>query len=267
MEKFKIICFVDNHEIVDCSKETTQKHVGLIRAFGSYYFDDPFCNRFLWKPEGAVFKTIFDESQRFLLISENRIDLKNEINKNDVWDMLLVHDSVSVQALHAQYPYLFTDHTIVLYHENASWKRNNLSEQQGDEKTLAKLPIKRFIKGQHEYSEDEYYIFLSDIADAYNGTAFDSEKYAAAFKKITNVLYQNKLEAALEFLHECLNKKPKLDNWEAFKKDAGLENDDKLDDYWKMFDKNTKETDLLSGKYIISLETLRDKLLKIAIEK
>jgi hypothetical protein len=250
MAKYKIVCFIDNHEIKNFKNNSSERnYTGLIRAFGTDYLDNIFCNTFLYKQEGSTLKTIFNATTKFLLLSENSILLKEKVEVNDLWDILFVHDSVSVNELLSSYPQTFTNKTIVLYHKNATHREN-------DEVILKNLKqtyqILHYVKGQHENDIMQYYTLLSWLADSYNNaTGFVTNKYNVALAKITDALYKEKLEIILEFLHGCLEKMPQNTDYQKLQ-EADIDISTLQPLIGKPYEK----------EYLGSLSILRDELLK-----
>ena len=132
------------------------------------------------------------------------------------------------------------------------------------------FPYKNKKKGRHE-EKDPVYGLLQKLLLSYKDgvdVGFNEEKYKAALKAILD-LFPDKLEAVLAFLHGCLSNKPTDYEWDEFKKDASMNEDDvlALEDVWKRFLKDIENEVCLSSEYNKSLSTLRDELLGKVLEK
>lgn len=256
MAKHKIICFVRNEARGD---------VGLLKVFAYnkvIIINDPFCVHFL-NNNGAVL--LGENEKKYISISSQEVTLSDRPSSE--WDILFVHDSISVKALSEAYPNIFKD-SIVLYHKNASWKNGLTTDD--DEAMLKGLPIKCSVQGQHE-PRDKYYPILTEIPRVYKPLesgkfGFEKSEYEKALNTIFNTLYKEKLEIVLNFLHSCLEKKP------------GEADFDKLQEELKEADITTQKIEdakissILSGtylddEYMESLGLLRDTLLGIVMKK
>ena len=251
----KIICFVNVESDIE----------GLRKSFGDTYTQTPFCEKFLFNIDenGGYTAVIGDPEKTFLAISPKGVSFVHDLNNPPEWNLLLIHDSISVKNLSENYNILTGD-TIVLYHLRASHKLDNI-EKDVDGEELQKLKekgqIKAYTRGMHEpVNIDRCYPLIYEIAKSWvlqedGKYGFDVDKYQIALKKLEKSIFDEKSEITLRFLHDCLEKKPEDADYNKLK-GVGID----ISNLPKL------EGNLYNEKYFTSLGKLRDELLKIVIE-
>lgn len=175
------------------------------------------------------------------------------------WQVLLVLDSYF--ATNKDELIVFFDaNTFVMYHTTpptevfeAFIKDNSIN-------------VKGVKKGMHEIGEWGYPL-LNYFVDAYdvNSDTFKVKEYNEALKKLIDWFNVNeKLEAALDFLHDCLGKNP--ENFDTSKISILFKNDMKLinDIIIKMPKTILESSNDNYSKYIESFKSLRDELLRLS---
>lgn len=197
--KFKIICIVKN----DCYDNNR----GLIRAFNEQ--TNKFIETYFYK-EQTEFSELFGNQTiyKYLLLNQNSVvHLNVPPNKNDVWDILLVCDNVDAEATKIdeikeinKIP--FTPETLVMYHQEPTAVNDYFKTLQEEKKIL------KCMEGHHESNTKDGYLLLLDLTKAWNDTDFNPQEYNQAKEKLIHWFGLNeKLNAALEFLHQSLDNK------------------------------------------------------------
>lgn len=238
---FKIVCIVDKNKIATAINDM--------------------------RIDQVLFNKLSDKTP-FLFINENLC--RASANKENVdWDILLIHypsnqdqgNNIMGKEIHSYLTKQLPDNTLLMWHMNAQ----NLIDTNG----LNELSIKKWKKGAHISGDTNGYPRLRHLSVSYDEgkNTFDKDKYKNAKIELIKWfdLYE-KLNAALDYLHESLGGKPP-----AIK--ILTNGDEKLFDLDEKFKKNNEEKKL--GEWIEDLENatkdynetltnVRDALLKQA---
>lgn len=209
----RIVCIIQNDQ--------NESDKGLVHAFeherqGQLNY---FIKTHLYQFEDEHFRTSFgyDKKPKFLLITKESVQPKNELNTNDSWEILFICDTISIE----DYPsYIFTPETLLMYHTKPKIDDNPIYEIRIKIKKEASSDgvniepaiyeirkIKKGKKGEHEPGKEKGYNLLLKLTDAWENETigFNNEKYAAAKKEIIDWFGINdELEQKLELLHKCL---------------------------------------------------------------
>lgn len=243
-KNFKIICIVKND-----SKENSQ---GLRLAFNEK--TNQFVEKYFYV-NSSTFSELFGSNapNKFLVIKQNTVKEQNIPPLNsDEWDILLVSDDVTIDEM-KKIP--FTGETLVMYHNKPSDAKKIFEDLQKENKIL------KCKQGAHEDDPDQGYTLLLELTECYDGTGFNYQEYYQAKERLIQWfgLYK-KLNAVLEFLHNCIGNNVK----DSILTKAGFhlkskENGKKcLEDLIIDFEKGLK---------IPVLKDLRDTLVEIALRE
>ena len=188
-QDFKIVCIVQNIQ--------GRSSQGLSHTFDKQNND--FINSFLYTFNNDELTTAFgynENKPKYLLISEDNVKSKNQLETSDKWEILFVCDSISLGS----YPWdIFDENTLVMFHTTPNIANQEIIT------TINGIGIKKGKKGQHEPYENQGYQRLLKLTEAWENGSFDKEKYVNAKQYIIDWFGINdELEAKLELLHNCL---------------------------------------------------------------
>ena len=239
----KIICFIKN--------EMNQKGIFHCFRHGGNILDadiNPFCNSFLYEEfeEGDKILNIIlgkEGGKNYLFISSQGVELVSTFaDRPTEWDMLWVHDSVSMADVFKDCPPEALKDSLILYHRQPDDAEKTLTENVGKYKFAIRSLHEPFGK----------YVLLYEIARIWKSdNSFDKKEYEAVFRKISNELFNAKLEAVLKFLHICLNKAPEQKDYDELLAEANIKSQSDLPALYG---------NLLDVEYVESLTVLRDHL-------
>lgn len=189
-----ILCIVKNDSNVPGE--------GLRNAFNKR--TNAFINKFFYKNSNS-FSNEFGNcsNNKFLLITRDSVIPLSTIDDKIKWEFLLVCDNFIDYLSNNLLP-IFTTETLVMYHQNPTDSKTYL-EGLEDNKEILKCK-----QGEHIDSPNEGYQLLWELTEAWSEITqnFHVEKYDNAKKKIISWFGLNdKLNAALQFLHDCLGGK------------------------------------------------------------
>jgi hypothetical protein len=257
MDKSKIICFVDNRKKSNGEFDDSQ---GLYIVFEektplgeNAFFKTFIANR---DENGNWHRILGEDGKNILLFSKEKgVRYVSEINADDNWNMLWVHDSISVNNLLKQIKNLSPD-TLLLYHS----KPVNAEAEAEELCKAGKIKIHK--KGQHGKDNNQHYIHLYNIIqiwqkdDANPNGKFDSTEFDKVFKEIYDKIFPNKLESILTFLHDYHDnlKTPDSADYSILEKAEIDVSDLRI----------LKGREIYSEEWVTSLSILRDKLLENA---
>jgi len=258
MENYKIVCLIH--------VDQTNPGAGLPLAFGHDYNSrlNSFIEKHLYSYDSeGNFQTIFGRGagkHKFISITEKGGEPSWSIF-SDNWDILFVSDDYNTDI--KNFPEaLFDENTLLMYHTTPSIGDGPITQIEAKGGTKK---IKKGKKGWHEYDKRGGYTRLYDLTEAWEQNEdgeykFSEPKYKAAIKSIIDWFDLNaKLNAALDYLHECLGGE-KVDTTTL--KDVGFNLDSKVDGKPSL-------QELIkiceNGFKITSLIDLRDSLLENAL--
>ena len=186
-----ILCIVKNDSKVPGE--------GLRNAFNKR--TNAFINKFFYKNSNS-FSNEFGNcsNNKFLLITSDSVIPLSTIDDKTKWEFLLVCDNFIDYLSNNLLP-IFTTETLVMYHQNPTDSKDYFEKKQNGNL------IKKCKQGEHIPSSNEGYQLLWELTEAWDESTekFHVEKYDNAKKKIIAWFGLNdKLNAALQFLHECL---------------------------------------------------------------
>ncbi len=196
MNKTKVVCIVQN--IDDYEKGLSHTLPDLSE---SEFFMKCFYKGEIDVQGNFTLNTIFGQpDNEYLIINSNGPILAKSVIEEDLFDIVLVSDSVDIKNYSSC---LFSPDTLFMYHTTPANAEHELIKMQNSK------VIKQCKKGQHE-PRDVGYFRLGKLIEAWTHDHFNKEDYDIALKYIIEWFGNDKLESVLEFLHECLIKKPDL---------------------------------------------------------
>ena len=199
----------------------------------------------------------------YLLISKAGYKLVNKLGQEKNWDILLIYDKNTKDnyAKCGAFLDFLPKNTLIIWHENAG--NNGFLTRDILHNWLKDGKIKKYLTGMHDIQTYNGYAKLSFLIDAWDDTdkKFKPQDYDKAKEELVKWFHLNeKLNAALEFLHDCLG-----DNIGDTKilTDAGFVLNAKVNG------KSIQEliNEFTKGFKIPALKELRDALLEIAMKE
>jgi hypothetical protein len=245
--KFKIACIVDNYSNGKKLATTFENDNIKVMPLNTKYFNN------------------ISNDIPFLLITKEEKPLHQaSLTAKDNWDILLILDKNEEenQAKCLNFLESFTTDTLVMWHINAE----DFLPEKTLQEIMGKGNIKKYKKGMHSSGDNNGYALLQNLVMAWDNKTekFIPVQYDDAKKKIIEWFGVNdKLNAALQFLHECLGDTPaKLDvltKEEFTEEDLGNKNPEgSIHNLYKNMEGKK------NGEYIKELRVLRDAVLKKA---
>lgn len=197
MDNYKVVCIVQN--------QFRENKTGLKHTFEDINGILNFQNAYLFSADEYK---LGHNNDNFLIISKDSVKLNSDVTNTDKWDIILVGDNLDIMS----YPScLFGDNILFMYHTHPANTKDLLTK---------KKRVKYLRKGMHEQDDFDGYHRIGKLFQVWNekSNSFEEKGYKEALKSIIDWFRVNdKLEDALNFLHECLGgEKPDLELYTEF---------------------------------------------------
>ncbi|MEI6554606.1 MAG: hypothetical protein WCL70_03375 [Paludibacter sp.] len=181
----KVVCIVKN--------DLNAPQNGLRLTFSHKQND--FIEKYLYKYNIGTeeIECFFPQEKKcYLIINKDGVQLADNVNETDDWDIILVSDTLPID----KYSHcLFTESTLFMHHSTPPNSCASLSINSN----------KSIKEGAHVQHEKYGYARLFSLTESWIDGKFESQKYDAALQHIKDWFNVNdELEAKLELLHNCL---------------------------------------------------------------